>query len=352
MAIQFKKTAKKPKSFAHIVLYFYMVLILLVMLTVASYTWFSLSRTPRVSNMAMYFNAPTGMEISISPLHSEWGKRLSYADMVKETSPLRPVTWSEKDQMFYGAVYGMDGRLTGKWLPLSDERNANRDHYEGYYCIGTFYARSDDTVKVSLTPAVAVEEGGTTGSGTFVTGTPAWNADTVSHENGGKGAEYAIRIGIKIYRLDEHYNPTDEPPLFYIYEPNSDRHTNGGEGYVDTRSIDGTETLVSRDRIYTQSTTSWTESDPPQRDKQIYTFGEFADQTDLFILQEDETVKIQVYIWLEGQDVDCTNAIADAQITANIQFLAQSYNESGMGDGKDTTPETESQAQTEPAQTD
>lgn len=352
MATNAKRTTKKPKSFAHIVLYFYMVLILLVMLTVASYTWFSLSRTPRVSNMAMYLNAPTGMEISVSPLDGEWGKRLSYADMVNETSPLRPVTWSEKDQQFYGAVYGMDGRLTGSWTPLSDERNANRDHYEGYYCIGTFYARSDDTVIVSLTPAVAVEEGGATGSGTFVIGTPDWDAAAVAHRNGGKGAEYAIRIGIKIHRLDEQYNPTDDPPLFYIYEPNSDRHVDGSEGYVDTPSIDGTDTLISRDRIYPQSTTSWVESDPPLRDQQIYTFGQFADQTDLFILQEDETVKIQIYIWLEGQDVDCTNAIDDARITANIQFLAQSYNESGMGDGKDNPPETESQAQTEPATTD
>ena len=45
-----------------------------------------------------------------------------------------------------------------------------------------------------------------------------------------------------------------------------------------------------------------------------------------------------LYIWLEGQDADCCNVIADAQITANIQFLAQSYNESGMG----STEESES----------
>ena len=351
MAAITKKTVKKPKSFAHIVLYFYMVLILLVMLTVASYTWFSLSRTPRVSNIAMFLNAPAGMDFFIDPHDTEGVKRLSYADMVPETSPLRPATWSETDQRFYGAVYGMDGRLTGKWTPLSDERNANRDDYEGYYCIGTFYARSDDTVKVSLTPAVAVEEGGTTGSGTYVIGTPVWNPETISHDNGGKGAECAVRVGIKVYRLDEQYNETGEPPLFYIYEPNSDRRVSGAEGYEDTPSISGADTLVSRDRIIPQGTTSWKEADPPQRDKQVFTFGSFADQTDLFILQEDETVKIMIYIWLEGQDVDCTNAIADAQITANIQFLAQSYNESGMETGKETTPETETQENPAPDET-
>ena len=48
----------------------------------------------------------------------------------------------------------MDGRLNGEWEPLSDERNANRNDDDGYYCIATFYATSDDTMKVSLTPAV------------------------------------------------------------------------------------------------------------------------------------------------------------------------------------------------------
>ena len=135
-----KKTEKPKRSLTYIVVYFYMILMLLLMLTVASYTWFSLSQTPRVSNMAMYINSPSGMDISLSPSRGEWVKQLSYVDMVPETSPLRPVTWSEEEQRFYGAVYGMDGRLTGDWVPLSDERNANRDHYESYYCIGRFYA--------------------------------------------------------------------------------------------------------------------------------------------------------------------------------------------------------------------
>ena len=298
--------------------------------------------------MAMYINTLSGMDISLSPTDGEWVKQLSYVDMVPETSPLRPVTWSEEDQRFYGAVYGMDGRLTGDWIPLSDERNANRDHYESYYCIGTFYAHSDETVKVSLTPAVAVEEGGVNGAGTYVIGTPIWNPETISHDNGGKGAEYAIRVGIRIFRLDENHQPTEEEPLFYIYEPNSDRHVDGTEGYAATPGIDGTDTLIDTSRIFPQSATSWTETFPAQKNKQVYTFGEFTSGTDLFILHEEETVMIRIYIWLEGQDVDCTNAIADSQITANIQFLAQSYHESGMDqtDGSESERETETNAET------
>jgi hypothetical protein len=39
---------------------------------------------------------------------------------------------------------------------------------------------------------------------------------------------------------------------------------------------------------------------------------------------------IRLYVWLEGQDVDCTNAIQESQILANIQFDAVTDNGSGM----------------------
>ena len=78
-----KHTPKGKKSFAYIVLYFYMILLLLVLLTVASYTWFNISQTPRVSNMAMYINAMAGMDFSVSPQGGEWGKQLSFSDLLK-----------------------------------------------------------------------------------------------------------------------------------------------------------------------------------------------------------------------------------------------------------------------------
>ena len=73
-----KKTKQGKKSLGYIILYFYMILILLVLLTVASYTWFNISQTPRVSNMALYINAMAGMDFSVSPESDEWVKRISF----------------------------------------------------------------------------------------------------------------------------------------------------------------------------------------------------------------------------------------------------------------------------------
>lgn len=324
-----KENGNFKKSGLRILLYFYLVLILFLLLTVATYSWFSLSKLNRVSNISLYVNAPVGMQIARSHDAQDWGQQISWAELVPETSPLRPVTWSDANQRFYAAVYGMDGRMTGEWRPLSDERNANRSNYDGYYCVATFYGKTDERVKVSLAPAVATEDG-RSGSGTYLIGRTLWDSGEISHYNGGFGAENAVRVGIQITRLDENGDPVAEAPLFYIYEPNSNAHADYSKGYVNTPSIDGSDTLVPESRLITQDQTLWMEADPVERGVVIYQFGAFTSDTELFIMEADETVRIRLYIWLEGQDVDCTNLINKAQIMANIQFVSVSAPQSGM----------------------
>lgn len=303
-----------------------MVLILLLLLSVVSYTWFSLSKTPRISNLSMHITTRNGLELSLDVNSEQWGNQLSFLDMVNETSPLRPVTWSERDQMFYSAVIGFNGRLTGEWLPLSDEQNANRDTNEGYYCIGTFYARSSEAVTVSLTPAVEVESG-IMGAGTYLIGTPEWDPDKIAHQNAGYGAENAVRVGIKITHLNEQNLPSEQPPIFYIYEPNCDAHVDGASGYIATPSIHGEDNLVPEERLITQTRSTWIEAQPVENGKQVYTFGEFTSSTELFSLEAGAKAMIQLYIWLEGQDVDCVGTFKEAHITANIQFVTERKND-------------------------
>lgn len=323
------KQQRTKKQKIRLAIYIWVLLILLSLLTVVSYAWFNLSRTPRVSDMNMYVNAGTGLQISLRWDSDDWGQQLDFRDMSSETAPLRPVTWSEKDQRFYAAVYGIDGRLTDQWEPLSDEINANKDSVFGYYCMGTFYARSDQPVSVSLAQA-AVSADGHDGHGTYLIGTPIWNAETILHDNGGVGAESAVRIGIRVTPIDKFGNPTGETPVFYIYEPNADSHMDGSSGYVSTPSIDGADSLVSTDRLITQSTTSWTEAYPVERDVLIYKMGTFDSDPELFQLKAGEMVKLEMYIWLEGQDVDCTNQIKQAQIFANVQFETAPGDQSGL----------------------
>lgn len=323
------KNTKNPRRLRRIFLYSIMILILLSLLTTATYTWFTISRTPRVSNIGLYVIAPVGMQLSASLENPEWVNRLDMAHLTPETSPLRPVTWSEQNQRFYAAEYGPDGRQTGSWNRLSDENNANRDDVYGYYMKLTFYATSNSAVDVSLTHAMEIEEG-VSGYGTYLIGSPVWDAENVLHYNGGSGAETAVRIGLKVTPLVENAPATDQS-TFYIYEPNSNTHIDGSSGYVATPSIDGAATLVPQERLIRQTATSWREADPVQRGLVNYEMGQFETETDLFSLAAGQTVQIDMYVWLEGQDVDCSNLIGrEARIMANVQFLAESGNQSGL----------------------
>lgn len=319
---------KKPRK-RNIVVYFYMILILFSLTSVATYTWFSLSQTPRVSDMNLYVNTQSGFELALTPDAEEWVYQLDFLDMVDVTTPLRPVTWSEQNQLFFAAEYGIDGRLTGQWEALSDERNANKDNLDGYYIKASFYARSGQPVTVSLSPAVEVEEG-VSGSGTYLIGTPVWNGEQILHDNGGQNAENAVRIGIRITPVDETGAQAPGEIKFYIYEPNCDTHLDGTTGYVPTPSIDGTSTLIGDDSLILQTGSTWTEAYPVQRDVVVRELGEFLTPTELFALEAGELVRIDVYVWLEGQDVDCTNQITGAQIIASLQFAADAGSQSGM----------------------
>lgn len=310
-------------------IYLFMLIVLLVLLTTASYTWFSLSQTPRVSDMYMYVNSPVGLELSVHPDAEEWQMQLDYREMTEETAPLRPVTWSEADQRFYAAQYGMDGRMTGEWHPLSDANNANRADVYGYYVKTTFYARSDVAMDVSLSPAVEVEEG-VQGSGTYLVGVPQWDSEEIIHVNGGLGAQNAMRLGFRVTPVDSDGLPTGEASQFVIYEPNCNGHLYKDFVYVPTGSIDGAETLVSEDRLILQSVSGWTEADPVQRSVVIHHLGDFVNEPYLFSIGEGEMRMIELYIWLEGQDVDCSNEIQAAQIFASIQFHGDTAQQGGL----------------------
>lgn len=320
-------TPKKRNRY--FLVYFYMILILLLLLSVATYTWFSISTTPRVSDLSIHITTLQGLELATSIDADTWEQQLDFVEIVDETAPLRPVTWSEKSQQFFAACYGFDGRLLDVWEPLTDQRNANKDNADGYYTKITLYGRTGQNVTAELSPAVEVLNG-TKGAGTYLIGTPIWDEEGILHNNGGVGAEYAVRIGFRITKLALDGTPAEESPVFFIYEPNADRHLDGTEGYIATPSIDETDHLIDEKNMIIQTASTWTETDPVQRDVLIHDLGDFTTDTKLFYLTPEELVQIDIYIWLEGQDVDCTNQISQAQLLANIQFSTSASGQSGM----------------------
>lgn len=321
---------QKKQKVGNIIKCLYVLLILMILLVTSTYTWFSLSRTPKLSDMYISIGSNTGMELAYDLLSEEWTQHLDMREVLQDMAPLKPVTWVHNEQCFYAAEYGLDGRMKGITKKLSDTCNANRMDSEGYYIKHIFYARTGTPTKVSLTPA-KVGADGLEGYGTYLIGTPIWDGQEVLHQNGGQGAEYAMRIGIRITKLDLTGNPLDEAPAFYVYEPNYDGHTEGGKSVVETFGLDGKTPLVPSEQLIRQTSSVWSEAYPVEKNVIVKELGDFTTDTYLFDLNAEELAQIELYFWLEGQDIDCNNQIGQAaQIFVNMQFNADVDNNSGL----------------------
>ncbi len=279
--------------------------------------------------MLVLVNSTEGLQLSTDIDSDEWGQTIDFSSIVGEETQLKPITWSQEQELFLTADIGFDGRISAISDVLNNDDNANTNDENGYYIFGTIYATTQTDVTVELSPAVEVDEG-KQGSGTYVVASQVWNEDTITNDNAGSGAEYAIRIGFDITILDYSGNATGES-YWFIYEPNSDQHVDESLGYIQTASIDGLEDLVPQEQLITQTTSSWTEAYPVEKNVVIYSLGDFTTDTQLFTLQAGQYAQIDIYLWLEGQDVDCTNEIGTkAQIFANIQFYANPESSSGL----------------------
>lgn len=320
------KRMRKSKYFA---LYTYVLLVLLVLTSVASYAWFEISRSPSVKDMQMYITSAYGLELSVDPTVGGWGQQIDFWD-TQELSKfkekkygfqkpiLQQITWSEANDQFFAPVYGYDGRLVSffnnyadaerrviGWQPLEDKSHANKATWlEGHYIKTTVYARSGQITDVTLAPEAFMEG---IPARTYVKGNP----------NTGRGPESAVRFGFRMTWMElDDGNLVEVPDTrssMYVYEPNCDVHADGTiNQYIRTDSIDnevigqgGTipegETaipLVPEEHLIKQKFPDLTDPDTP---------GVFETNPVLCTIKPGEIVRIEIYFWLEGQDVDCSN---------------------------------------------
>ena len=364
------KRMRKSKYFA---LYIYMLLIMLVLTSVASYAWFEISRSPSVKDMQMYITSAYGLELSVDPTVGGWSQQIDFWD-TQELSKfkgkkygfqkpiLQQITWSEANGQFFAPVYGYDGRLVSffnnyadaerrviGWQPLEDKSHANKATWlEGHYIKATVYARSGQITNVTLAPEEGME--GITPK-TYVKGNP----------NTGRGPESAVRFGFRMtwMELDGSGKLVEVPDTrsgMYVYEPNCDVHADGTiNQYIPTDSIDnegidredaesalpegetqeGTIPLVPEERLIKQKFPENTASGQP---------GEFETNPVLFTVKPNEIVRIEIYFWLEGQDVDCSNIMEVREVEIADDDLDLAIMEEDRKHREDVGLQTEEQA--------
>lgn len=303
----------------------------IAMVTV-SYAWIGISRVPFVSDINLSVVSENALMIATDDngQPGEWEHSIDVSAIMENMVPLKPVTYTPNG--FYKVNYGNDGRPIG-FSPISVE-NVNVTYpggdknssagkaaeEQGYMLEIEYWLKAEGiTADVFLSEAVATVDGNL-GSGTYVVGQPVWNSSTISHDNGGHGAETTVRFGFECTTTDLDGNPVGNK-TFLIYEPNADVHADGTTGYIVTESSQG-GALITEDRLIKQTASTWSEQTPVLQDVVIYEMGEFLSNPALFTVENERMVHVKMYIWMEGQDIDCSNMVVGTEtiIAANLQF--------------------------------
>lgn len=287
-----------------------MVLAAVIALSGVTYAWFTTGNTASVTGLDVNIQTANGIQVSLDA--SAW-KSIITAENIRDsitrvggtysgsanqypTGEIAPVSSAGnvvdgKLQMFYGEI-AKDGTLLSK-AEAEEERTSGGN----FLAFDLFFkSSSKQTLTLNIGDALSYVKGASIGGS---------NADA--------GAEKAVRIAF--VPLGSAATPEaaralqgDDSTTALIWEPNSDSRAAGVEANTGKLPYNG----------FNSEFTGYTENE--LLDKGVASHvTTFTTSADIMELQQGIN-KVRVYIWLEGQDVDCVNQISFGDFTANLSF--------------------------------
>lgn len=320
-----KKKQKKTSLKSSILLLLLMALLLIT----SSYAWFTANQQVTVSQLQVNVKASNGLQISADA--QNWKTVLEKADLenAAATYPvlvnqlpskdLEPVSTSGnatagKLDMFYGTVTA-DENQGGEYF-LSATKQSETTGATGKYIAFDLFLKVDVPTTIYMTPNSKVSMVGTD-----------------------KGLQNAARVGFVNEGNIENGLPADLRNLSNgtsadIWEPNYDTHTPGGiDAARDYYSLDvpaaggpvvpyfGIKANIDPNIIpMKQLTTTNPDANYFAPVTPKYTTAADNAITKEFMNLPTGVTKIRVYMWIEGQDVDCENGASGSDVTFDLQF--------------------------------
>ena len=315
---------KKTKRKGNLKYSLLLLLLLAILLISSTYAWFTANRTVTVSELAVNVEAQNGLQISADAIN--WKTILSNEDIttaaysgcinqipatMEPVSTAGNITDGDLD-MFYGTVNASDDSGLFE-LTATKEATPTRGS-NGRFIAFDAYLRVDETSNLKLTQL----------------------SNVISNSN--KGLQNSGRVAFLIQgHTDVGEDATTlysskEGSELYIWEPNYDVHTaaavqNAYSTYgtslqqtgEDQQPYDGVSAEITTpiplaDTNASSNGTYFTRVTPD-----ISTEETFSVDKDMFTLQAGVT-KVRIYMWVEGQDVDCENNASGSDIRFNLQF--------------------------------
>ena len=301
---------------------FYLLILLAftsLMLSTSTYAWFTTNRIVTVGNIDVKVQTEGSLEISADG--TDWKALVDYNNIISVhdtnyrtsinqlPSYIKPVsTTGNLDpnglmQMYLGVI--------------SNDEEENGEETTGNYITFDIFLRTTSTKDLYLT-----------------------NESKIFYNGTSTGTENATRVAFIVEgntptgtSLDTIQSlSTQNTNNVYIWEPNYDTHT--PNGIANARSVYGITTTETNGQPLAYDGIKTTFTEPVELSKatstiypnyfetvnpKIKTTKNYTEFQPLFTLIEGIT-KVRVYMWLEGQDVDCENNASIGNLTLALQF--------------------------------
>lgn len=339
-----KEKKKNKRGKRRLLLYLMLLLFTGLLLGTSTYAWFTANKNVSVNDITVNVAAQNGIQISVDG--SNWksivqtndllGATTTYSAAVNQipessvsiapVSTVMNVDANGRLEMFLGDIKTDSG--TGKYITTAVKENESHGNTGSFIAFDLFF-KVDDTTPVWILP----------GSGVSASGN-----DT--------GIKNASRFGFVILGNTSNGSTLSTIQALnagtssqtYLWEPNYDVHSASGVNYArDTYNITTTQTngsllpysgvkaaIAEDDLVYTAVTGTNTHAtlyddffDAVTPD--YTTVAGFDEALPVWTFSPGIT-KVRVYMWIEGQDVDCENGASGGNITYSFQMTSEDPN--------------------------
>ncbi len=314
--------------------------------TTSTYAWFTANKTVKVESISVNIAAQNGIQISADGtnwksivqvsdlLGAKTGQYAGAVNQLPET--MEPVSTigeidssSKKLKMFYGQVINDEDTGANK---LKASLETDTDGETGKYVAFDIFLKVDDDESLYLTAASGVKVANN------ATDTGIRNASRVAFLVLGHTASSET-----LPTIQSIGNNTGDSPVCYIWEPNNDYHEDsaighardnygvtivqgGGQDPIPYSGVknaiaeaDAVPIIVSQPTLYTTRNADYFDTVTVNYATDTAFNTDNDNKLEIFPLTEGIT-KVRVYMWVEGQDVDCENNASGGSITFDLSF--------------------------------
>lgn len=322
-----KKNERRKNNLRYSLL---LLLLLLVFLMVSTYAWFTANQTVTISTLDVNVQTSNGLQISADAIN--WKTILQKADITgasatytssvnqvpDEMQPVSSAGIVDTDtgymDMYFGTVDALDD---GTGYSLASDKEVDTRGAEVRYIAFDIFLRVDQTTPVYLTTAsnIITKEGAADKG--------LQNAARVAFIDEGNIADVGDSTGAQALKGGT---------TSIIWEPNYDVHT--AAGVANAKEIYGLDTTTTgatqlsyqgikaefadTEGVTLKNTNTFSQYFQTVTPT-ISTVKDFDTQQTLLNLKAGIT-KVRIYMWVEGQDVDCENNASGTDISFNVQI--------------------------------